>query len=177
MLSLLLVFVCNNKDTWIYFGYLFYWQAWHLRQKQRATRAEKLRFQALKADDQEAYMKLVEESKNERLTTLLEKTNDLLARLGAAVKRQKDAEHSAGIEVSKGFEAAAPSRSPPLKNEGTVDTAEDHDAEVDDLDYDSHIKTSDLLEGQRQYNSMVHSEKEEVNFQHWAFEFLFSFNL
>lgn len=140
-------------------------QAWHGRQRQRATRAEKLRFQALKADDQEAYMKLVEESKNERLTMLLEKTNDLLVRLGAAVKRQKDAEHSADIKVSKGFEAADPSQSSLLKNERTADTPEDNDADVDDLDSDSEVKTSDLLEGQRQYNSMVHSEKEEVREQ------------
>ncbi|KAF5205725.1 SNF2/Brahma-type chromatin-remodeling protein CHR12 [Thalictrum thalictroides] len=76
--------------------------AWHARQRQRATRAEKLRFQTLKSGDQEAYMKLVEEKKNERLTTLLEKTNDLLSCLGAAVKRQKEAEHS-GVEVLKGL--------------------------------------------------------------------------
>ena len=57
-------------------------QAWHGRQRQRATRAEKLRFQALKADDQEAYMRMVKESKNERLTLLLEETNKLLVIIG-----------------------------------------------------------------------------------------------
>ena len=41
-------------------------QAWHGRQRQRATRAEKLRFQALKADDQEAYMRMVKESKKHK---------------------------------------------------------------------------------------------------------------
>ncbi|GFP86141.1 protein trichome birefringence-like 11 [Phtheirospermum japonicum] len=50
---------------------------------------EKLRFQALKADDQEAYTKMVEESKNERLTMLFGKTNVLLVRLGAVVWREK----------------------------------------------------------------------------------------
>ncbi|PWA72865.1 SNF2-related, N-terminal domain-containing protein [Artemisia annua] len=69
------------------------WEAWHGRQRQRATRQEKLRLQALKSDDQEAYMGMVEESKNERLTMLLGKTNDLLSRLGAVVRRQKDAKH------------------------------------------------------------------------------------
>lgn len=71
--------------------------AWHGRQRQRATRAEKMRMDALRKDDQEAYMKMVEESKNERLTMLLGKTNDLLVALGAAVQRQKDA-GSDGIE-------------------------------------------------------------------------------
>ncbi|ONK81017.1 uncharacterized protein A4U43_C01F24340 [Asparagus officinalis] len=78
-------------------------QQWHgrQRQRQRATHAEKLRSQALKADDQEAYMKMVEESKNERLTMLLGKTNELLVRLGAAVQRQKDAEHTNDLETLK----------------------------------------------------------------------------
>ncbi|KAF5175558.1 Snf2 chromatin remodeling protein [Thalictrum thalictroides] len=140
-------------------------QAWHARQRQRATRAEKMRFHALKADDQEAYMKMVEESKNERLTTLLGKTNDLLVCLGAAVKRQKDTEHSTGIEVLKDLEVEDPSQLSPPKSGDTADTLRDQDVELDDLDSKSHVKTSDLLEGQRQYNSLVHSEKEEVTEQ------------
>ena len=83
-------------------------QAWHGRQRQRATRAEKLRFQALKADDQEAYMRLVKESKNERLTTLLSETNKLLVNLGAAVQRQKDAKNSDGIEDLKDLDSDSP---------------------------------------------------------------------
>ncbi|KAL5701805.1 putative ATP-dependent DNA helicase chr12 [Ranunculus cassubicifolius] len=140
-------------------------QAWHSKQKQRATRAEKLRFQALKADDQEAYMKLVEESKNERLTTLLEKTNDLLARLGAAVKRQKDAEHSAGVDVLKDLKAAGLKKSSPSSDGGAADSPQDPDADLDETDPDSQDKTNDLLEGQRRYNSVVHSQKEEVTEQ------------
>ncbi|PWA33937.1 Helicase, C-terminal [Artemisia annua] len=72
-------------------------QAWLGRQRQRATRQEKLRLQALKSDDQEAYIRMVEESKNERLTMLLGKMNDLLVRLGATVRRQKDAKHDACV--------------------------------------------------------------------------------
>ncbi|KAF9606417.1 hypothetical protein IFM89_025106 [Coptis chinensis] len=142
-------------------------QSWHGRQRQRATRAEKLRFQALKADDQEAYMKMVEESKNERLTMLLEKTNDLLTRLGAAVKKQKDAEHSADIKVLKGLGPENPSQLPesPPKNGGPDDTLQEPDIDIDDIDSEFHVKTSDLLEGQRQYNSVVHSKKEEVTEQ------------
>ncbi|CAN6475338.1 unnamed protein product [Victoria cruziana] len=106
-------------------------QAWHGRQRQRATRAERLRFQALKADDQEAYLRMVEESKNERLTTLLGKTNELLIRLGAAVQRQKDAEHADVSESARGHS----------------------------------VKTNDLLEGQRTYNSVIHSIQEKVTEQ------------
>ncbi|KAM0031482.1 putative DNA helicase chromatin remodeling SNF2 family [Helianthus debilis subsp. tardiflorus] len=131
-------------------------QAWHGRQKQRATRQEKLRFQALKSDYQEAYMKMVEESKNERLTMLLGKTNDLLVRLGAAVRRQKDAEHD-GIEPLSG----------PQPNLPTPDVVVDVDDDglVDDTKNVNGEKKSDLLEGQRQYNSMIHSIQEKVTEQ------------
>ncbi|KAM0016322.1 putative DNA helicase chromatin remodeling SNF2 family [Helianthus debilis subsp. tardiflorus] len=123
---------------------------------QRATRQEKLRFQALKSDDQEAYMKMVEESKNERLTMLLGKTNDLLVRLGAAVRRQKDAEHD-GIEPLSG----------PQPNLPTPDVVVDVDDDglVDDTKNVNGEKKSDLLEGQRQYNSMIHSIQEKVTEQ------------
>lgn len=56
---------------------------------------------------------------------LLGKTNDLLVRLGASVKRQKD-------------------------------------DDLADTNLDNGVKTSDLLEGQRQYNSLVHSIQEKV---------------
>ncbi|KAK9287937.1 hypothetical protein L1049_016382 [Liquidambar formosana] len=136
-------------------------QAWHGRQRQRATRAEKLRFQALKADDQEAYMRMVEESKNERLTMLLEKTNTLLVSLGAAVQRQKDAEHLDGIEPLKGSEADLLELSATKSGtHGDLPSEED----VDVVESDRHIK-NDLLEGQRQYNSAIHSIQEKVTEQ------------
>ncbi|XP_019055764.1 PREDICTED: probable ATP-dependent DNA helicase CHR12 isoform X2 [Nelumbo nucifera] len=140
-------------------------QAWHGRKRQRATRAEKLRIQALKADDQEAYMKMVEESKNERLTMLLGKTNELLVRLGAAVKKQKDAEHLGGIEPLKGSEDDDASQSSASKSETPRDLLPDEDIEFVDLDSGNHVKTGDLLEGQRQYNSVVHSIQEKVTEQ------------
>ncbi|KAL8162672.1 hypothetical protein V2J09_014161 [Rumex salicifolius] len=127
--------------------------SWHGRQRQRATRLEKLRFQALKSDDQEAYMKLVEESKNERLTMLLGKTNDLLVSLGAAVQRQKDAEHADDVEQSKESEEEE------LQTPGDSNPDEDVDAS------NNESKAGNLLEGQRKYNSAVHSIQEKVSEQ------------
>lgn len=135
-------------------------QAWHARQRQRATRAEKSRFQALKADDQEAYMRLVEESKNERLTMLLSKTNELLVRLGAAVQRQKDAEHADGLEDSSTRNLPEISLS---KTEGPGEFSIDNGDDEKDNGDDENTKVSDLLEGQRQYNSAVHSIEEKVH--------------
>ncbi|KZV33593.1 hypothetical protein F511_34361 [Dorcoceras hygrometricum] len=136
--------------------------AWHGRLRQRATRAEKLRFQALKADDQEAYMKMVEESKNERLTMLLGKTNDLLVRLGAAVQRQKDAAHD-GMEILRGSDNDIPESSV-SKTDTPAQSVPDEDEEFDDESEDK-VKTGDLLEGQRKYNSVVHSIQEKVTEQ------------
>ncbi|KAJ6981794.1 ATP-dependent DNA helicase CHR12 isoform X1 [Populus alba x Populus x berolinensis] len=136
-------------------------QAWHGRQRQRATRAEKLRLQALKADDQEAYMRLVKESKNERLTMLLEETNKLLANLGAAVKRQKDSKHSDGIEPLRDSEADSPELDA-SRNESELDTYPEEDVIIDSNLNDD---TGDLLEGQRQYDSAIHSIQEKVTEQ------------
>lgn len=138
-------------------------QAWHARQRQRATRAEKLRFQALKADDQEAYMRMVEESKNERLTMLLGKTNELLVGLGAAVQRQKDAEHLDGLEALKSSASDDPSQISKSETPGELPLDDDTDAV--NVDSGQNVKANDLLEGQRQYNSAVHSIQEKVTEQ------------
>ncbi|XP_072975768.1 probable ATP-dependent DNA helicase CHR719 [Typha angustifolia] len=140
-------------------------QGWHMRTRQRITRAEKVRFQALKADDQEAYMKMVEESKNERLKMLLGKTNELLVCLGAAVQRQKDAEHHDGLEALKGSESDDPSQISLSKSETPGEMSLDDDIDVGTGDSAQNVKTSDLLEGQRQYNSAVHSIQEKVTEQ------------
>ncbi|RYR10112.1 hypothetical protein Ahy_B05g078581 isoform C [Arachis hypogaea] len=137
-------------------------QAWHGRQRQRATRAEKLRFQALKADDQEAYMRMVKESKNERLTVLLEETNKLLVNLGAAVQRQKDSKQSDGIEPLEDSEADFP-ESDASKNGISKESPLEEDADL--IDSDQNGESSDLLEGQRQYNSAIHSIQEKVTEQ------------
>ena len=119
-----------------------------------------MRFQALKSDDQEAYMRMVEESKNERLTLLLGKTNDLLVCLGAAVRRQKDAEHD-GIEPLNGSEVDLPELSA-SKTETPTKSLPDEDADLVEIKPGTEVKTGDLLEGQRQYNSVIHSIQEKV---------------
>ncbi|KAL2610518.1 hypothetical protein R1flu_029091 [Riccia fluitans] len=157
-------------------------QAWHTKQRQRVSRAERLRFQALKADDQEAYMRMVEESKNERLTTLLSKTDDLLQKLGAMVQKQKDADPEVplkkeklakGKDTGRELTGAASPRiravdgekepddlvSPSSRGKTCVETGSS--ADDDNL---PGIKR-DLMEGQRQYNSAVHSIEEKVTEQ------------
>jgi len=113
----------------------------------------------LKSDDQEAYMRMVKESKNERLTMLLEETNKLLVNLGAAVKRQKDAKHSDDIEALNDSEADFPELD--ASNNGTPQDLLPEE-EMDIIDSNGNSETSDLLEGQRQYHSAIHSIQEKV---------------
>lgn len=102
-------------------------------------------------------MRMVEESKNERLKMLLGKTNDLLVRLGAAVQRQKDAEH-----VSK-----KPGSTDPSSQE-KADSLDDDDEEEDEEEEDvmelneEGEKSNAWLDGQRQYNATVHAIEEKV---------------
>lgn len=112
----------------------------------------------MKADDQEAYMRMVKESKNERLTLLLEETNKLLVNLGAAVQRQKDKKYSDGIEPLEDSEADLPESE---KNGISKESPTDED--IDTIDSDHNGDSSDLLEGQRQYNSAIHSIQEKVS--------------
>ncbi|KAI4369630.1 hypothetical protein MLD38_018052 [Melastoma candidum] len=137
-------------------------QAWHARQRQRASRAEKLRLQALKADDQEAYTRMVKESKNERLTMLLEETNKLLVNLGAAVQRQKDSKLADGIETLLDSEGDAPEMD--ASSSGTPAELLPED-EVVISESDQNDESNDLLEGQRQYDSAIHSIQEKVTEQ------------
>ncbi|CAA7061967.1 unnamed protein product [Microthlaspi erraticum] len=117
-------------------------QAWHGRQKHRATRAEKIRIMALKSDDQEAYMKLAKESKNEKLTLFLKETNKIFISLGAAIQRQKDA------NLVKGSES---------------DLSE-VDAQWNETPNDND-DSNDLLQGERQYNLAIHSIQDKVTKQ------------
>lgn len=123
--------------------------AWHLRARQRITRLEKNRLQVLKAGDQEAYLRMVEESKNERLTMLLDKTNELLEGIGKAVQRQKDAEHVSRPEVSKDSES----------DESPEDSPSD-----DDEDTNVSANNSKFNAGRR-LDSTVHSIEEKVTEQ------------
>lgn len=105
-------------------------------------------------------MKMVEESKNERLTMLLGKTNELLVRLGAAVQRQKDAEHDV-IEPLESSDAELTELAFP-KAETPGQSLPEEDEDVAENEPSRQVQSGDLLEGQRQYNSAVHSIQEKV---------------
>jgi ATP-dependent helicase STH1/SNF2 len=68
-------------------------------EQKRAERISKERIRALKADDEEAYMKLIDEAKDTRLTHLLRQTGAFLESLTrAVVDQQNDPIHADDIE-------------------------------------------------------------------------------
>lgn len=102
----------------------------------------------MKAGDQEAYMRMVEESKNERLTMLLDKTNELLEGIGKAVQRQKDAEHVSRPEGSEDSES---------------DESPEESPSDDDADTHGSANTSKFNAAGRRLDSTVHSIEEKVD--------------
>ena len=59
------------------------------KEKRDGERAQRERLRALKENNMEEYMKLVSDSKNERITQLLKETDNYLAELGDKVRLQK----------------------------------------------------------------------------------------
>jgi SWI/SNF-related matrix-associated actin-dependent regulator of chromatin subfamily A protein 2/4 len=133
-------------------------------------------------------MKMVEESKNERLTTLLQKTDELLQSLGAMVQQQKDADwvdvgkKEKSKDKAKEIVKTAPEASSPREKQGAEEKIEgpspknfedrsfdDADEVLSDYDGEGSIRKRDLLQGQRQYNSLVHSIEEKVMVSHVFF--------
>ncbi|KAI9487898.1 MAG: SNF2 family N-terminal domain-containing protein [Benjaminiella poitrasii] len=69
---------------------LQYHQHIEKEEQKRAERISKERIRALKNDDEEAYMKLIDEAKDTRLTQLLKQTGSFLDSLTQAVKEQQN---------------------------------------------------------------------------------------
>jgi len=142
--------------------------AWHVRARQRITRQEKSRINLLKTGDQEAYMRMVEESKNERLKMLLDKTNELLEGIGKAVQRQKDAEHvskpEGGSEVPKGSESEDCSQISGIKSESAEESPSDDDGDLPGPADESKFNAG------RRLDFTVHSIEEKVTEQPSALE-------
>jgi ATP-dependent helicase STH1/SNF2 len=77
-------------------------------EQKRIERNAKQRLQALKANDEEAYIKLLDQTKDTRITHLLKQTNTFLDSLAQAVKEQQKETHehakATGREVGEEFE-------------------------------------------------------------------------
>ena len=70
---------------------LMYQQHFHIEKEEqkRIERTAKQRLQALKANDEEAYLKLLDQAKDTRITQLLKQTDGFLNQLASSVKAQQ----------------------------------------------------------------------------------------
>ncbi|VBB88438.1 Catalytic subunit of the SWI/SNF chromatin remodeling complex, putative [Yarrowia lipolytica] len=71
-------------------------------EQKRMERNAKQRLQALRANDEEAYIKLLDQTKDTRITDLLRQTNTFLDSLAQAVKDQQKSNNSNGNHVDFG---------------------------------------------------------------------------
>ena len=92
-------------------------------ESKRVERTAKQRLQALKADDEDAYLKLLDQAKDTRITHLLKQTDAYLDSLSAAVAAQQD-------EVSR-YDGPPPAAAKTVEDE-IKEAAENDDDEEDD---------------------------------------------
>eukprot|EP01122_Echinamoeba_exundans_P009930 TRINITY_DN357_c1_g1_i1.p1 TRINITY_DN357_c1_g1~~TRINITY_DN357_c1_g1_i1.p1 ORF type:complete len:1327 (-),score=458.36 TRINITY_DN357_c1_g1_i1:56-4036(-) len=75
---------------------------WHLNKEKREQalreRAEKDRIHALKRDNEEEYIKMLQETKNERLLALLAQTDDYLRQIAELVDQEQEAQEEKALE-------------------------------------------------------------------------------
>jgi ATP-dependent helicase STH1/SNF2 len=69
------------------------------RQAKKAERREKERIMALRADDEDAYRKLVEDTKNERLKQILDQTDNYLDQVSDVIQQQQEEDGRVGSSL------------------------------------------------------------------------------
>lgn len=93
-------------------------------EQRRVERVSKERLRALRADDEEGYLKLIDTAKDTRITHLLRQTDAFLDSLATAVEEQQNDARQAEHRGKKGAAAAAVVEAPSAAAEGEKTTAE-----------------------------------------------------
>ena len=120
-------------------------------EKRKAIEAEKHRIHALKNNDEAAYMKLLENTKNDRLLTLVRETDSALEMLGAKIRAHK-AEAETSFERQSGTQRLV-----------GVDASADTGETEQEVQYkDVH---PDLLKTKQAYYQVTHTVVEPVTEQ------------
>jgi ATP-dependent helicase STH1/SNF2 len=76
-------------------------------EQRRAQRLQQERLNALKANDEEAYLKLIDQAKDTRITHILQKTTQYLSSLSSAVITQQENISAEGLVIDEGALKAA----------------------------------------------------------------------
>ena len=107
-------------------------------EQKRQERKAKERLQALKSNDEEAYIKLLDQTKDTRITHLLRQTNEFLDSLTKAVKsQQKFTKGMIESHLKEESEEAAAAAGTPITSmiEEPKVNSDDSDDDQDDIDY------------------------------------------
>ena len=121
---------------------------WHEKEERKIRKNQELRIKALKSSDHEAYVRMVQESKNERLQMLLGKTNDIMEQLGQKLQEQKNDVDKKDDEMH-------------VNSDSNVDQSRRHESRETNTKTDS-VKHKDLLSGTKNFNRAAISFEEEV---------------
>ncbi|KAI5953470.1 STH1 [Candida jiufengensis] len=89
----------NYRNTYLVKQINNYHQITEKEESKKSEKNAKQRLQALKANDEEAYLKLLDETKDHRITHLLKQTNQFLDSLTEQVKQQQDEANGVVSEV------------------------------------------------------------------------------
>eukprot|EP00698_Gefionella_okellyi_P018911 TRINITY_DN5728_c0_g1_i1.p1 TRINITY_DN5728_c0_g1~~TRINITY_DN5728_c0_g1_i1.p1 ORF type:complete len:1195 (-),score=255.42 TRINITY_DN5728_c0_g1_i1:350-3466(-) len=122
---------------------------WLERKEKERKQKEAQRMKALKEKDEGAYLRLVAEAKNERLTNLLEQTDQFLRRIGAKVLQAKEAQKDESAEAA----------------EKALLEAQKLDASAAEADDQGTGWVQNVLSNHRQYYSIAHAIQEQVKEQ------------
>lgn len=114
--------------------------AWHGRERRRKIREANARIMALKDNNIEEYLRMARETKNDRIHTLLNKTDGILVELGMKIAEQRE---TTGVAV---------------------------ELDEDDLNFQQDVREDReigqaIVEGQQKYNALVHTNVEQLQEQ------------
>jgi ATP-dependent helicase STH1/SNF2 len=127
-------------------------------EKERRARIAQERLRALKAGDEEAYLKLIDEAKDTRITHLLRQTDAFLDSLAQAVNTQKESISTTSIDAAPQIVHGL--HVPPPTSIDIAPVELPHDAPVDE---DAVIVTED---GRKlDYYGMAHRVQEKISQQ------------
>uniref|UniRef100_A0A7S4HP67 HSA domain-containing protein n=1 Tax=Vannella robusta TaxID=1487602 RepID=A0A7S4HP67_9EUKA len=122
------------------------------KEQQLKEKEEKDRMRALKENDEVAYLKLLEKTKNDRLTQLLHQTDDYLSQIGALVSKAKVKEDN---DVEREEEQ---------QKQREIDLNSMTEEEKK-LFYEAEEEEAKQLESTKTYYTIAHTIKEEVRKQ------------
>ncbi|KAJ3311910.1 hypothetical protein HDV04_003518 [Boothiomyces sp. JEL0838] len=110
-------------------------------EERRLQKHSQERLNALKANDEEAYMRLLDKTKDTRITTILEQTNQFLTTLTNAVEKQKSSVQEVDVSV------LPPSASISLREDEEEEGVRDYYATAHRIQEEIHEQSSLLVGG------------------------------